>query len=286
MLLILGYIIVVGSAMGGFMLAGGNPVVLLHISEFVTIIGISMGVMVIASTKEILLAILRDIGICLKGNGISKWVIEDTLKLLYELFMVSRKNGVIALDEHISEPDRSPIFAKYPRVFQQKRLVIFLVDAFRPLIDGRIKPEQMAHLLETELETIEDCENQSVGVLNLIGDSLPGIGIVAAVLGIINTMNTIAAGPEMVGIKVAAALTGTFLGVWGAYGFVNPLAKRIQNNHRIQQMLLRVAAVAIVENVKGVAPLMAAEYARRIIDEDLQPTATELENLLKQAIKK
>lgn len=183
MLLILGYIIVVGSAMGGFMLAGGNPVVLLHISEFVTIIGISMGVMVIASTKEILLAILRDIGICLKGNGISKWVIEDTLKLLYELFMVSRKNGVIALDEHISEPDRSPIFAKYPRVFQQKRLVIFLVDAFRPLIDGRIKPEQMAHLLETELETIEDCENQSVGVLNLIGDSLPGIGIVAAVLG-------------------------------------------------------------------------------------------------------
>ena len=144
----------------------------------------------------------------------------------------------------------------------------------------------MDKLLETELDAVEDCSGQSVGVLNLIGDSLPGIGIVAAVMGIINTMNAIAEGPERVGMKVAAALTGTFLGVWGAYGFVNPLAKRIANNHRTQQMLLQTIATAISENVKGMAPLMAIEYARRKIDAGLQPDANELETLLKQTAKK
>ena len=268
------------------MLAGGNPVLLLHISEFVTIIGISIGVMIISSTKEILVALFRDILGCLKGGGASKNTIIDLLKLLYELFMLSRKDGLIALDEHVSEPERSPIFSKYPSVLQQKKVMQFIINAFRPLIDGRIKPEQMDKLLETELDAIEDCDEQPVSVLNLIGDSLPGIGIVAAVMGIINTMNAIAEGPERVGMKVAAALTGTFLGVWGAYGFVNPLAKRIQNDHRSQHMLLQMVSTAISENVKGMAPLMAIEYARREIDAGLQPDANELETLLKQTAKK
>ena len=286
MLLIVGYLVVFGAAMGGFMLAGGNPVVLLHISEFVTIFGICIGVMIIASTKEILVAIVRDILGCLKGGGVSKKTIIDLLQLLYELFMLSRKDGLIALDEHVSEPQRSPIFSKYPAILQQKHVLQFIVNAFRPLIDGRIKPEQIDSLLETELDTIEDCAGQPVGVLNLIGDSLPGIGIVAAVMGIINTMNAIAEGPERVGMKVAAALTGTFLGVWGAYGFVNPLAKCIQNNHRAQHMLLQMVSTAISENVKGMAPLMAIEYARRKIDTGLQPDANELETMLKQNTKK
>lgn len=200
--------------------------------------------------------------------------------------MISRKDGLIALDEHMSEPNKSSLFNKYPAILQQQQIVNFIVNAFRPLIDGRIKPEQMESLLEAELDSIEDCNNQPVSVLSLIGDSLPGIGIVAAVLGIINTMNAIAEGPEMVGIKVAAALTGTFLGVLGAYGFVNPMAKRIQNNHRTQMMLLQVIATSIAENVKGMAPLMAIEYSRRKLDADFQPDANELESVLKQAVKK
>ena len=286
MLLILGYLVVFCATMGGFMLAGGNPVVLLHISEFVTIFGIAIGVMIISSSKETLFAIFRDIFGCLKGGGVSKNTIIELLKLLYELFMLSRKDGLIALDEHVSEPERSPIFSKYSAILRQKQVMQFIINAFRPLIDGRIKPEQMDKLLEAELDTIEDCDEQPVSVLSLIGDSLPGIGIVAAVMGIINTMNAIADGPEMVGLKVAAALTGTFLGVWGAYGFVNPLAKRIQNNHRTQHMLLQIISTAISENVKGMAPLMAIEYARRKIDAALQPDANELETLLKQTAKK
>lgn len=286
MLLIIGYIIVVGSALTGFMLAGGNPVLLLHISEFVVIIGVGVGVMVISSSSAVLKAIINDILGCLKGGSVSKKLIIDLMKLLYELFMVSRKDGIIALDEHMSEPSKSKIFVKYPAVLQRKKLIDFIVNAFRPLIDGRIKQEQVGKLLESELDAIEDCGNQPVSVLSLVGDSLPGIGIVAAVLGIINTMSSVADGPEKVGEKVAAALTGTFLGVIGAYGFVNPLTKRIQTNHRSEQMLLQIAAVAITENLKGTTPLMAIECARRCLDEDLQPDPNELETMLKEAVKK
>ena len=286
MLLIIGYIIVVGSALTGFMLAGGNPVLLLHVSEFVVIIGVGVGVMVISSSSAVLKAIINDILGCLKGGSVSKKLITDLMKLLYELFMVSRKDGIIALDEHMSEPSKSRIFVKYPAVLQRKKLINFIVNAFQPLIDGRIKQEQVGSLLESELDAIEDCGNQPVSVLSLVGDSLPGIGIVAAVLGIINTMSSVADGPEKVGEKVAAALTGTFLGVIGAYGFVNPLTKRIQTNHRSEQMLLQIAAVAITENLKGTTPLMAIECARRYLDEDLQPDPNELETILKEAIKK
>jgi chemotaxis protein MotA len=286
MLLVVGYIIVFCSAMGGFMLAGGKPVLLLHASEFVTIFGICIGVMIVSSSKEILIAIVRNVMGCLKHSGVQKNTVIDLLKLLYELFMLSRKDGIIALDEHVSEPQRSPIFSKYPSIVSQKQILGFIVNAFRPLIDGRIKPEQIDRLLETELDAIEDYDEQPVSVLSLIGDSLPGIGIVAAVMGIINTMNAIAEGPEKVGMKVAAALTGTFLGVWGAYGFVNPLAKCMQNNNRAKHMLLQIAAIAISENVKGMPPLMAIEYARRKIDTGVQPDANELETSLKQITKK
>lgn len=286
MLLIIGYFIVLGSVVAGFTLAGGKLILLLHISEFVVIGGISLGVMIIASSKDVLIAIVKDIMRCLKGGGPTKQSFTNVLSLLYEIFMLSRKDGIIALDEHISEPQKSPIFSKYPDVLNNTTAMNFILNAYRPLIDGRVKPEQMDTLLEAELSTIEDESGQSVSVLNLIGDSLPGIGIVAAVLGIINTMNTISQGPEMVGGKVAAALTGTFLGVLGAYGFVNPLANRIKNNHRSQQMFLEVISTSILKSVNGIPPLMAIEYARRKIDPCIQPDVNELEALLKQLNKK
>lgn len=286
MLLLIGYIIVLGSTLCGFMLAGGKPILLLHISEFVCIGGISVGVMVIASNADVLRSIFQDILACLKGGNDAKRQIMDLLKLLYELFMLSRRNGIIALDEHISDPYKSSILTKYPSILSKKELLDFIINAFRPIIDGRVKPEQIGSLLEMDIETKEDYAEQPVNVLSLIGDSLPGIGIVAAVLGIINTMNAIADGPEKVGMKVAAALTGTFLGVLGAYGFVNPLAKRIQTNHRVHFMLFRVAATAIRENAKGATPLVALEFARRQIDSCYQPDANTMEETLKESIKK
>lgn len=286
MLLVIGYVIVMVATLGGFMIAGGNPVLLLHVSEFVVIGGIAAGILVISSSKEVLLAIVADIMSCLKGGGFGKNDFIDAMKLVYELLVIVRKSGLIELDDHISSPSTSSVFTKYPKILANKEVIDFISNTFRPVIDGRIKPEKIGELVEVELDAKEDESGQSVGILNLIGDSLPGVGIVAAVLGIINTMSAIAEGPEKVGEKVAAALTGTFLGVLGAYGFINPLAKRIQTSHRAHHMYFNVIATAIVEGNKGAAPLMAIEYARRKIDHSIQPNAMELEEMLKEAVKK
>lgn len=286
MLLIIGYIVVTVAVLGGFMMAGGHPVLLLHVSEFVVIGGVCVGLVIVSSTKDILIAVVKDIKFCLGANKYSKDQFITLMKLLYELLMLARRNGVIALDDHVSKPEDSEIFKKYPEILSDKETVEFMCNAFTPIVDGKTKPEALCSMLEDEIDNIEEEAGHSVGVLNLVGDSLPGVGIVAAVLGIINTMTAISQGPEMVGKKVAAALTGTFLGVLGAYGFVNPLAKKIQLNHRLHSLYLRVISKSIGEFAKGTAPLMAIEITRRSLDKSLQPPADELEELLKSAVKK
>jgi len=281
MLLAIGYIIVLGSILGGFMIAGGKPILLLHISEFVVIGGVSVGVLIVSSPSTVLKNVVKDIKESFGQSGASAEEFMDLLKMLYELFMLSRKGGLIALDEHMGDPHNSSIFNKYPSFLKHPERVEFLINALRPIVDGKIKPEQLQSLLIEEVECKEEEAGGSISVLSLIGDSLPGIGIVAAVLGIINTMAAIAEGPEKVGEKVAAALTGTFLGVLGAYGFINPLCKRIQFGHKSHLMYFNTMVKAVSGFAKGLAPVMAIEVARRSLDKAVQPTADNLEKILK-----
>lgn len=281
MLLIIGYLVVLGSVLGGFIIAGGDPILLLHVSEFVVIGGVALGVLIIASPKSVIMDIIHDIKANLAGGSISKEDFIELMKALYELFSIARRNGMIALDEHLSDPKSSSILSKYPSFLKEEEHIEFLCNALRPIVDGKIKPEQLEKLLDDELYCKEMASHSGVEVLNLVGDSLPGIGIVAAVLGIINTMSSISAGPEAVGEKVAAALTGTFLGVLFAYGFINPLVKKIQFTHKSHLLYLQVMAYAIISFAKGLAPAMAIEVARRSLTHDVQPGAEELETLLK-----
>ena len=281
MLLLIGYVVVFGAILGGFMMGGGKPILLLHVSEFVVIGGVGAGVLIIASPFSVLRAIVRDIMKALKGGSVSKDEYMDLLKLLYEIFMIGRRNGLIALDEHVSNPEESSLFNKYPSILKDHHRVNFLRNALRPIIDGKIKPDQLQDLLNAELETMEEEEHRPVDILALVGDSLPGIGIVAAVLGIINTMASIAEGPEAVGEKVAAALPGTFLGVLGAYGVVNPLGKKIDYMHKAEFTYYNTMAKAISGFARGLAPIMAVEIARRGLDEDVKPESDELEKILK-----
>jgi len=281
MLLIIGYVIVLGAVLGGFILAGGNPVLLLHVSEFVVIGGVSVGLLVIASPATVLKHIIHDIQKCIKGGSISQDEYMDLMKLMYEIFMIGRRNGLIALDEHVGNPEESNIFNKYQSFMKDHHRVQFLRNALRPIIDGKIKPDQLQDLLNSEIETMEPEAHHPIDVLNLVGDSLPGIGIVAAVLGIINTMAAIAEGPEAVGEKVAAALTGTFLGVLGAYGFINPLTKRISFMHQGEFTYYNTMSKAISGFARGLAPIMAVEIARRGLEEAVRPEADELEKTLK-----
>lgn len=281
MLILIGAFIVFASTLGGFMLAGGSPLLLLHVSEFVVILGVALGVLIIASPGHVLKEIMHKVKACLAGKNAGKAEFFDLLKLLYEIFMVGRRNGLIALEEHVMDPQKSSIFQRYPSVLQHHERLEFLVNGLKPVIDGKIKPDQLEELMTAEIEAKEEEWNHPVHVLQLVGDSLPGIGIVAAVLGIINTMAAIAEGPEKVGEKVAAALTGTLLGIFVAYGFVNPLANRVKFNNAAELLCLRCIMQAVAGFAKGLAPLTAVEIARRSLDSSVQPGANELEVALK-----
>lgn len=284
MLVFIGYFVVAAATLGGFMVAGGHPAVLMHVSEFIVIGGIGMGVLIVASPKDVMVNTVRATANAIKGVLPGRDDYMDLLKLLYELFLTGKKSGLIALDEHVSDPQDSPIFQKYPGFLKNQDRVDFLCNGLKPIIDGKIKPEQLQPLLEAEIETKEREAHGPVTVLNLVGDSLPGIGIIAAVLGIINTMAAISEGPEVVGERVAAALTGTFLGILGAYGFVNPLTSRIKFNDESTVQYYNCMATALSAYARGLAPIMAIELARRNVDAKLLPGADELEQTLKAAI--
>ncbi len=281
MLIIIGAAIVFASTLGGFMLAGGHPAVLLHVSEFVVILGVAAGVLIIASPGHVLKEIIHKIKGALFGKSTGKPEFFELLKLLYELFMTGRRNGLIALEEHVMEPGKSALFQRYPSLLNNHERLQFLVNGLKPVIDGKIKPDQLEDLMAAELHAKAEEAEHPVHILALVGDSLPGIGIVAAVLGIINTMAAIADGPEVVGERVAAALTGTLLGIFVAYGFVNPLANRIKFNNASDQLCLKCIMQAVAGFAKGLAPLTAVEVARRSLDSSVQPGADELEKAVK-----
>jgi len=281
MLIFIGAFIVLASTLGGFMLAGGHPLVLLQLSEFVIIIGVGVGVLVIASPGHVLKEIVHKVKACITGKSAGEQEFVDLLKLLYEVFMVGRRNGLIALEEHIMEPKKSAIFKRYPSVTNHQERLEFLCNGLKPVIDGKIKPDQLEDLMIAELEAKSIEAEHPVHILQLVGDSLPGVGIVAAVLGIINTMASISEGPEKVGEHVAAALTGTLLGIFAAYGFVNPLANRVKFNNASDEQFLKCIMQAVAGFAKGLAPLTAVEVARRSLDSNVQPAAGALEVALK-----
>jgi chemotaxis protein MotA len=281
MLILIGAFIVFASTLGGFMLAGGKPLVLLHLSEFVVIFGVAGGVLVIASPSHVLKEIMHKIKGAIAGKTASREDFFELLKLLYEIFMVGRRSGLIALEEHVMDPQKSSIFQRYPAVLNHPERLQFLCNGLKPVIDGKIKPDQLEDLMGAELDAKSDEAEHPVHLLNLVGDSLPGIGIVAAVLGIINTMAAIADGPEVVGERVAAALTGTLLGIFGAYGFVNPLANRIKFNNASDHQLLKCIMQAVAGFAKGLAPLTAVEIARRSLDSSVQPSSEAMEAAVK-----
>ena len=173
------------------------------------------------------------------------------------------------------------MFQKYPSVLGHHERLEFLCNGLKPVIDGKIKPDQLEELMSSELRAKEHELAHPVHAMQMVGDSLPAIGIVAAVLGIINTMGAISEGPEAVGEKVAAALTGTLLGIFIAYGFVNPLAGRITSNNASELQVLRCIMQAVAGFAKGLAPLTAVEIARRTLDHSVQPGGEELETALK-----
>ena len=279
--IMIGYFIVVLTTLGGFMLAGGKPVLLLQMSEFTIICGISLGLLIIATPLSILRNLFKDIKICLFTSSYGNEEHRELMCLLYELFFFERIKGDMALEELIASPKNNPIMKKYPVFLQDPTRLAYLNNALHSITESIMNNDQMEQIMAMDLKSMYDADEASVDVLSLVGDSLPGLGIIAAVLGIINTMSSIADGPEKVGGKVAAALTGTFLGVLGAYGFINPLAKRISFMHKNKKSYFNAMAVAIRGFVNGLSPFMAVEIAHRSLDQSMKMPPLEFEKMLK-----
>ena len=284
MLLTVGIIIVFVSCIGGFAVAGGNPVSLIHAGEIMIICGIGLGILVVSSPVTVLNALKSDIIKAFKGGIGSRDKYIDLLVLLYELFMLGRRKGTPALDEHVSDPNNSSIFTKYPSFLNDAGLVEFLCNSLRPIVDGRCKPGEIGGILASELSSREDEASRSIKAIEMISDALPGVGIVAAVLGIINTMSNLE-DPESVGYKVAAALSGTFLGIFLAYGIGVPIGRLVSLNQAQEFLYYRIVERSVSGFATGISPIMAVEIGRRSLDKQIQPTADELEEQCKDAAK-
>lgn len=285
MLVIVGALVVTGCVLGGFMMVGGNPASLWHPNEFVVIIGSAVGALIIMSPAPVLKAAIANMIGVLKPNPYSKLAYEELFKALYELFLAGRKNGMIALEEHVNDPSASSIFSKYPNLLKNKHSMEFMCGGLRPIIDGKIKPDQLKMLMDVELKAMDNDHHKPINVLMKVGDSFPGFGIVAAVLGIILTMGAISGPIEMIGYKVGSALVGTFLGILVAYGYVNPAVTAMEFLGEAESEFNKCIASAISSFANGMAPIMAVEVARRGLSAHIKPDGESFEDMLKDAAK-
>ena len=282
MVIIIGFIIIMGGTLGGFILADGQIKDLIHKAEIVTILGMLFGCAIIMAPVSVLQGISSGLMNILKGAPYKKDDYEDLFKMMYELFQLGRRNGMIALEEHVMNPDGSSLFKKYDKFHSNSRAVDFFCDGLRPLVDGRLKPEQIGPLMDSGVKHIEHEKHAPVHVLHLVADSMPAFGIVAAVMGIINTMRFLS-DTEKVGAMIAAALSGTFLGIFLSYGVINPLAVNLHFYNDGESTYLKVIKASVVAFALGLPPLVACEIGRREIEHRFQPSASDLETMLKTA---
>src|SRR5579864_2669011 len=276
MFAIIGIIVVFGSIAAGYLMEHGNIRVLLQPAELVIIAGAAVGTLLVANPLHIIKKIAAGIGGVFGSSKFGKQTYIDTLKMLYDLFNKARKDGLMALEADVEEPEKSPIFSKYPAFLKNHHVCNFVCDSLRMAITG-VDAFDLDQTLDLDMEVHHQDATQPAVALSTMADSLPGLGIVAAVLGVVITMGALGGPPEEIGHKVAAALVGTFLGILFCYGLVGPLAQNMAKAAEEEHAFLYVLRVLMISFLKGTAPIMAVEVARRAIPGHVRPTFQELE---------
>jgi chemotaxis protein MotA len=281
MLAIVGVLVVILSVLGGFSLAGGHLAALFHISEFIVIGGTALGTILISTPKSILRELSAKLNSVVKSTPFTKELYVDALMMMYELFQIARRDGLVAIESHIEHPEQSEVFQKYPAILSRHHAITFLCDSLRLVLVGSVPPHDLEALMDADIDVHHEQEARPVTVMQKVGDALPGIGIVAAVLGIVVTMGAIAGPVEHIGEKVGAALTGTFLGVLLAYGFATPLSSSMEHQNADEARFHHFIKASVVAFAKGFAPIVATEFARRAIFAEVRPTFEEMETACK-----
>jgi chemotaxis protein MotA len=283
MVVIIGFIIVMGCVLGGFSISGGHIGALIHPAEILTIAGASIGALVVMSPVKVLKDLMKGIIQSLKGSPFNRLAYEELFKAMYELFRLARRSGFLSLEPHLANPHDSAIFQKYPKVAGNHHVMEFICGLLTPIMDGSVSPQKLPELIDAELKTMEAEHHAPIGVLTKTADALPGFGIVAAVLGIVITMGAIDGPVEEIGHKVGAALVGTFLGILLSYGFFGPMATKLEFMGESEMAYFRAIATIITGFVNDMPPKVAIELSRRGLSSDIRPSQTELETLLKSA---
>ena len=277
MFVIIGFVVVLASILIGFTMHGGPLLVLLQWNEFIIIGGAAFGSMLVGTPLRVLKHLAGAVGSIFKGDPFTKDEYLNLLKSMYELFNVATRDGLINVESHVETPDKSPIFAKNPFLLKRHHALSFLCDTMKLLLGGGVAPHDLEAMLDLDIETHHAEQAPATAALTKISDALPGLGIVAAVLGIVVTMQAIGGPPEEVGAKVAAALVGTFLGILLCYGYVGPMASHLELLVASESRYLECIKAGLVAYAKGNAPITVVEFARRSICSDVRPSFKELE---------
>jgi chemotaxis protein MotA len=282
MFVIIGIVVVFGALLGGFIIAGGNPLTLFVIPEYIIIIGAAVGSLLVANPLPVVIKIIKGAIGTLKGPNVSKNAYVELMQLLYELFQFAKREGLIALETHAENPESSAIFSKYPTFLSNHHAVEFLCDTLKVILSGGVPAHDLEELMDLDLEALHEEEAVPPGALQVMADAFPGLGIVAAVLGIIITMGSISEGAERVGHHVASALVGTFLGVLMSYGLFGPIASAMQKVVDKEAKYMQCIKAALLSFAKGAPASVAIEYGRRSIDPESRPSFKETEEAIKK----
>lgn len=281
MFVLIGIGIVFGSIIMGYTMHGGKIAALMQYAEFIIIGGAGLGSIVVGYSFKGVTDIMKALIGLLKGDPFKKSVFLDLLQAMYELFSLGRKEGLLALEKHVEEPESSEIFKKYPSFLSNHHAVDLFADTLKLVIMGGIAIYDLSDMMELDLEAQHEEAMLETNMLSTIADSMPGFGIVAAVLGVVITMQSVGGAPEVVGEKVAAALVGTFLGVLLAYGIFAPLSKATEKIVKSESQYLGCIKHAVVAFARGDAPLTCVEFARRNIELEVRPGFQEMEDTCK-----
>jgi chemotaxis protein MotA len=281
MFAIIGIVVVFGAIVAGYLMEKGNLLVLVQPAELIIIGGAALGTLLIANPVHIIKAMAGGVLGALKPSAFSKKRYLTTMQMMFEFLNKVRREGLLSVENDVEKPNESAIFKKYPDFLKDPHVCDFVCDTLRMAITGGVDPFDMDQMMERDMEVHHHGAVAPISSLMTVADALPGLGIVAAVLGVVITMGSIGGPPEEVGRKVAAALVGTFLGILLCYGLVGPLAANLTKGADANNEYLQVLRVLILSFLKGNAPIIAIEMARRAIPAHVRPSFTEMEKACK-----
>jgi len=285
MFAIVGIVLVFVAVLGGFLLERGNPFVLMQPAELLIVGGAAAGIVMVANPPDVIGKMLRGALATFRPPVHTPRSFLRNLRMLYEIFSYGQRAGMIEMESDVEDPGSSKIFSNHPGFLADRATREFVCDTLRMLVIGVTSPHELDQLMELDIEVQRRGRQHPASALSAVADALPGLGIVAAVLGVVITMQSIGGAPELVGQKVAAALVGTFLGILLCYGVVGPVAARLEHLGEIEAQFQHVLRIAIVAFARGASPILAVEYARRSIPVDLRPSFLDMEITIKKEAK-